>query len=182
MKVSETDTTHKNRWMVLNHLIYPCDHELWYSLSLHIVLSRKHFTLWLDSINTSPELFTGHGDGTAFKQTSFPWTLYSFRSLLQLLLTIASGLLEGDSPLTWKPCASSCRCLGTCRSLPAWSFSFCTLLSNYCNAELTVQFLRQCVHSLMSPVIQEKKITNPFSSQMEILKLFIPCHRTHDVI
>lgn len=89
--------------MVLNHLIYPCDHELWYSLSLHIVLSRKHFTLWLDSINTSPELFTGHGGGTAFKQTSFPWTLYSFRSLLQLLLTIASGLLEGDSPLTWKP-------------------------------------------------------------------------------
>lgn len=89
--------------MVLNHLIYPCDHELWYSLSLHIVLSRKHFTLWLDSINTSPELFTGHGDGTAFKQTSFPWALYSFRSLLQLLLTIASGLLEGDSPLTWKP-------------------------------------------------------------------------------
>lgn len=34
--------------------------------------------------------------GTAFKQTCFPWTLYSFRSLLELLLTIASGLLEGD--------------------------------------------------------------------------------------
>lgn len=177
MKVSETDTTHKNRWMVLSHLIYPCNHELWYSLSLHIVLSHKHVTLCLDSVNTSPELFNGHGDDTAFKQNCFPWTLYSFRSLLQLLLTIASGLLEGDSPLTWKPW-----CLQITRSLPAWSFSFCTLLSNYCNAELTVQFLRQCMHSLVSPVIHEKKITNPFSSQMEILKLFIPCHRTHDVI
>lgn len=67
--------------MVLSHLIYPCDHELWYSLSLHIFLSRKHATPWLDSVNTSPELFTGHGDvGTAFKQTCFPWTLYSFRA------------------------------------------------------------------------------------------------------
>lgn len=49
--------------MVLSLLIYPCNHELWYSLSLHIVLSRKHVTVWLDSVNTSPELFTGHGDG-----------------------------------------------------------------------------------------------------------------------
>lgn len=49
--------------MVLSHLIYPCNHELWYSLSLRIVLSRKHVTLWLDSVNTSPELFTDHGDG-----------------------------------------------------------------------------------------------------------------------
>lgn len=43
--------------------------------------------------------------GTAFKQTCFPWALFSFRSLLELLFAVASGLLEGDSPLTcsyWK--------------------------------------------------------------------------------
>lgn len=49
--------------MVLSHLIQACNHKLWYSFNLHIVLSRKHATMWLDSsINSSPVPFTNHED------------------------------------------------------------------------------------------------------------------------
>lgn len=98
--------------------------------------------------------------GTAFKQTCFPWALYSFRSLLELLLAVASGLLEGDNPLTCSYWKLWCLQLQVSRNLQITSSSIILILhplSNCCNAVLTVQFLRQCMHCLMSPVIHGKK-------------------------
>lgn len=63
MAMSETDITHKNRWMVLSHLIQAHNHELEYSLSLRIVLSCKHASTWLYSVNTSPVHFASREDG-----------------------------------------------------------------------------------------------------------------------
>lgn len=126
--------------------------------------------------------------GTAFKQTCFPWTLHSFRSLLELLLTIASGLLEGDSALTcsyWKPWCLQLQVSGnlqiTSSLIPLILHSPQQLLQ--CRAGSTVPET-MCAQSYVSsyPVIPVIHITNPFSSQMEILKLFIPCHRAYDVI
>lgn len=48
--------------MVLSHLIQAHNHKLWYSFSLHIVLSRKHATTSLDSVDSSPVPFTNYED------------------------------------------------------------------------------------------------------------------------
>lgn len=171
--------------MVLSHLIQACNHELRYSFSLHIVLSRKHASTWLDSVNTSPVHFTNREDSRdCIRADLFFWALDSFRSLLEFLLTITSGPLEIFlSPIaTGSYVASSCRCPGTCRSLPARSFSFCATLNSCCRCSADSTVL-ETTHALSYvSKYSGKKITNPFNSKMEILKLFVPCHRTHVVI
>lgn len=62
IEVTETDITHKNRWKVLSHLVQARNHELHYSFSLRVVLSRKHAAMWLDSASTSPVHSINHKD------------------------------------------------------------------------------------------------------------------------
>lgn len=174
MEVSETDITHKNRWMVLSRLIQSCNHELRYSFSLHIVLSHKHATTWLDSVNTSPVHFTTLEDSQHYIWTELffldcvwvwdPVAVFTYHNLW----TTGEDYFSHLSVATGNHAASSCRCPGTCRSLPAPSFSVCAPLSNCCRWNTDGTAL-ETIPALSLCLKFTKKVTNPFNRKTEIL-------------
>lgn len=170
--------------MVLSHLIQACNHELWYSFSLHIILSCKHAATWLDSVNTSPVHFPDRKDCQCcvwadlfflgFVQFQEPVRVFTYHNLcitegrysshLQLLETVlppAAGVWE-----------------------PADHFS--SILLVLCSPKQLLQMQHWQTDSTVLETTcalsyySGKKLLTPL--MMEILRLFIPCQRTHAVI
>lgn len=135
MDMSETNITHKNRLMVLSHLIQARNHELWYSFSLHIILSRKHASTWLDSVNTSLVHFINREDSQ-----DCIWADLLFLGFVQLqepaeVFTYHNLYTAGDIPLTysyWKLCCLQLQVSGNLQITSSSIILTLCSVSNHC--------------------------------------------------